>query len=203
MVHGRPGVAPQTEKREWFARLIAQGISNVVSCLIVGVIPRTGSRCRLGRTITSGSGRRLHYPPVTSAPKPEISPRYLSEDERVTIADLRRRGSTVRAIATELGRSPATVSRELRRNLDPGSAQYRPFTAQRLAAGRRARPGRGKLVRDPGVATVRAAAVDEAVESGAGQRSAASGVPRRARAAGGARDDLPSDLPPRARRAVP
>ena len=149
MVHGRPGVAPQTEKREWFARLIAQGISSAEACRIVGVNPRTGRRWRLGRTITSGSGRRLHYPPVTSAPKPEISPRYLSEDERVTIADLRRRGSAVRVIATELGRSPATVSRELRRNLEPGSAQYRPFTAQRLAAGRRARPGRGKLVRDP------------------------------------------------------
>jgi hypothetical protein len=55
----------------------------------------------------------------------------------------------VRAIAAELGRSPATVSRELRRNLDPGSAQYRPFTAQRLAARRRPRPGRGKLLHDP------------------------------------------------------
>lgn len=55
----------------------------------------------------------------------------------------------MRAIATELGRSPATVSRELRRNLDMGSGQYRPFAAQRLAGGRRARPGRGKLVRDP------------------------------------------------------
>jgi transposase, IS30 family len=39
-------------------------------------------------------------------------------------------------------------SPELRGNRDPGSGQYRPFTAQRLAAGRRARPGRGKLARD-------------------------------------------------------
>jgi IS30 family transposase len=72
----------------------------------------------------------------------------LSEDERVTIADLRRHGHTVRAIAAEVGRSPSTVSRELRRNRDPGSGQYRPFTAQRLAVDRRARPGRGKLARD-------------------------------------------------------
>jgi hypothetical protein len=46
-----------------------------------------------------------------------------------------------------LSRNPATFSRELRRNLDsrqPGS--YRPFTAQRLAVERRARPGRGKLM---------------------------------------------------------
>jgi len=148
MVHGRPGPAPQTAKREWFTRLIARGVSNAEACRVVGVNPRTGKRWRHGRTITSSSGRRLQYPPVTGGPKAEISRRYLSEDERVTIGDLHRRGETVRAIATELGRSPATVSRELRRNFDPGSGQYRPFAAQRLAAGRRARPGRGKLVRD-------------------------------------------------------
>jgi IS30 family transposase len=85
---------------------------------------------------------------VITARKSEISPRYLSEDERVRIADLRRAGLGVRAIAAELGRSPSTVSRELRRNQDPGSGQYRPFAAQRLAADRRARPGRGKLIGD-------------------------------------------------------
>jgi IS30 family transposase len=86
---------------------------------------------------------------VIGARAREISPRYLSEDERVRIADLRRQGLGVRAVAAGLGRSPATVSRELRRNRDLGSGQYRPFAAQRLAAARRARPGRGKLVRDP------------------------------------------------------
>jgi transposase, IS30 family len=149
MGHGRPGPAPQTEKREWFARLITQGISNAEACRIVGVNLRTGKRWRHGRTITSSSGRRLHYPAVIGARAREISPRYLSEDERVRIADLRRQGLGVRAVAAELGRSPATVSRELRRNRDLGSGQYRPFAAQRLAAARRARPGRGKLVRDP------------------------------------------------------
>jgi IS30 family transposase len=148
MVCGRPGPAPQTAKREWFARLIAQGVSSAQACRMVGVNPRTGKRWRHGRTITSSGGRRLHYPPVISARKREISPRYLSEDERVVIADLHRQGLGVRAIAAELGRSPATISRELRGNRDPGSGQYRPFTAQRLAAGRRARPGRGKLVCD-------------------------------------------------------
>jgi len=149
MVHGRPGPAPLAAERELFTRLIARGIKNAEACRIVGVNSRTGKRWRHGRTVTSGSGRRLHYPPVISTPELEISSWYLSEDERVTLADLRRCGHTVRGIATGLGRSPATVSRELRRNLDPDSGGYRPFTAQRLAAGRRARPGRGKLVRDP------------------------------------------------------
>ena len=80
--------------------------------------------------------------------KQVISERYLSEDDRVGIADLRGAGFGVRAIAAQLGRSPSTVSRELRRNRDAGSGQYRPLGAQRLAARRRARPGRGKLLRD-------------------------------------------------------
>jgi IS30 family transposase len=148
MAHGRPGPAPQTAKREQFARLIARGISNAEACRIVGVNPRTGKRWRHGRTITSSSGAKLHYPPVTNARKQLISERYLSEDERVRIADLRRSGLGVRAIARRLDRSASTVSRELGRNQVPGSGQYRPFTAQQLAAGRRARPGRGKLLRD-------------------------------------------------------
>ncbi len=101
--------------------------------------------------MSRSNGRRLHYPPVINARKREISERYLPEDERVRIADLRRAGLGVRVIARELGRSPSTVSRELRRNRDPGSGQYRPFAAQRLAAERRARPRAGKLARDAGL----------------------------------------------------
>jgi IS30 family transposase len=75
-------------------------------------------------------------------------PRYLSEAERVRIAVLHREGCGMWVIAAELGGSPATISRELRGNRDLGSGVYRPFTAQWLAAGRRAWPGRGKLVRE-------------------------------------------------------
>jgi IS30 family transposase len=149
MAGGRPGPAPQTAKREQFARLIAQGVSNSEACRIVGINRRTGKRWRHGRTITSSSGRRLHYPPVINTRKREISPRYLSEEERVRIADLRRAGLGVRAVARELGRDPGTISRELRRNRDPAGRQYRPFTAQRLAAERRARPREGKIAQDP------------------------------------------------------
>jgi IS30 family transposase len=148
MVGRRPGPGPQTEKREAFARLIARGVSNSEACRIVGINRRTGTRWRYGREITSGSGVRLHYPPVINAAKRESSDRYLSEEERIRIADLWRAGLGVRAIATEVGRSPSTISRELDRNRDPSTGQYRPFTAQRLAAERRARPREGKIAGD-------------------------------------------------------
>jgi transposase, IS30 family len=146
---GLPGRAPDSDKRERFALLIARGVGNAEACRVVGVHPKTGKRWRLGRTITSSGGRRRHYPPVISARKSQVSLRFLSEDERVRIADLRRAGLGVRAIAGQLGRSPSTISRELRRNCQPGSGSYQPFAAQRLAARRRARPGRGKLNADP------------------------------------------------------
>ena len=140
-----PGALPQAEKREQFARLIGQGFNNSEACRIAGINRRTGKRWRHGRTITTRDGRKLHYAPVVGAGavRREISPRYLSEDERVRIADLRRAGAGVRAIAEQTGRSPSTISRELRRNRDPGSGQYRPFTAHKLAARRRARSAAG------------------------------------------------------------
>jgi len=123
-------------------------VSNRRACQFVGINRKTGTRWRLGRTITLPDGRKRHYSPVINTPSREVSPRYLSEDERVCIADLRRSGLTMRAIAEELGRPASTISRELRRNQDPSSGRYRPFAAQRMAEQRRARPGRGKLVND-------------------------------------------------------
>ena len=47
---------------------------------------------------------------------PTVSGRYLSFSEREDIALLRAKGHGVRAIARLVGRSPSTISRELRRN---------------------------------------------------------------------------------------
>jgi len=71
----------------------------------------------------------------------------LSEDERIAISDLRRTGATMRAIASELGRSPSTVSRELRRNADQ-AGRYRPSVAHRSAVQRRARRRARRVDRD-------------------------------------------------------
>jgi transposase, IS30 family len=73
----------------------------------------------------------------------EISARYLSQEERIEIADLRHAGLSVRRIAERLGRAPSTISRELRRNAT--SSGYRPFEAHRRATARRARCHRRRV----------------------------------------------------------
>jgi transposase, IS30 family len=103
MVGRVPGVAPHKEKREQWAALIRRGVSNCEACRIVGINVRTGKRWRHGRKRTTRDGRTLHYAPVITSRKVEISERYLSEDERVTIADMRRQGLAMRAIATKIG----------------------------------------------------------------------------------------------------
>jgi IS30 family transposase len=97
---------------------------------MVGIHPRTGKRWRNGRRIPSG-GRVLKLPPVITlilVHEKRYSPRYLSEDERARLADLRREQRTLREIAVLLGRSPSTISRELARGAD-AAGRYRPFEA--------------------------------------------------------------------------
>ncbi len=80
----------------------------------------------------------------------QISDRYLSEEERIGISDLRRAGMSVRQIAATLGRAPSTVSRELRRN-SRCDGQYRPFEAHRWAVQRRARRHQRRVDKKPGL----------------------------------------------------
>jgi transposase, IS30 family len=77
------------------------------------------------------------------------SDRYLDREERYEIARLRETGLSMRAIAARLGRSPSTVSRELRRNHDARSHTYIPERAHRLAWERQRRPKVSKLGSDP------------------------------------------------------
>ncbi|MGW4126507.1 transposase [Nocardia sp. NPDC004711] len=78
----------------------------------------------------------------------QINARFLSQDERVEIADLRQAGLSIRAIASQLGRAPSTISRELRRNAFRGKG-YRPFEAHQRATARRARPQRRRFETNP------------------------------------------------------
>lgn len=70
--------------------------------------------------------------------------RCLTLAQREEIAVGRARGDSVRVIAASIGRSPSTVSRELRRNLDE-RGRYRATTAHALAYERASRPKPAKL----------------------------------------------------------
>jgi transposase, IS30 family len=74
----------------------------------------------------------------------DVNLRFVSEDERVQIADLHRAGLSGREIARRLGRAASTISRELRRNATAGKG-YRPFEAHRRATARRARRHRRRV----------------------------------------------------------
>ncbi|MFF2029908.1 helix-turn-helix domain-containing protein, partial [Arthrobacter sp. NPDC058192] len=85
----------------------------------------------------------MPVPGIAALEKP-IDPRYLSLEDRERIRDLQAAGTSIRAIARALGRSPSTISRELGRNIDSRMG-YLPHGAQRMAAARRARPKTAKL----------------------------------------------------------
>jgi IS30 family transposase len=95
------------------------------------------------------SGDIKKYAPISHQRPAAVSTRFLSESERITIADLLHARRSIRAIAIELGRSPSTVSREIRRNSHEPSGSYRPRTAQRSAERRRSRQRPGKIAGNP------------------------------------------------------
>jgi IS30 family transposase len=142
-----PGAKPLTSQRDQYLALMKQGMSNAAASRIVGVNRKTGHRWRYGRLVTTRTGEVRTYPAITS-PAPPVSARYLSEAERISIADGLIHGLSLRMIAADLGRAPSTISREIRRNQDVGSGTYHPYRAGRRAAGRRVRPRRRKLGRD-------------------------------------------------------
>lgn len=101
----------QREREEYF-RLMQLGYSNKEACQVVGINLRTGRAWRNGRT----SPNRTVAPALSPRTPRSTSSRYLREDERIHIADRLQEKTPIRAIAAELGRSPSTISREIRRN---------------------------------------------------------------------------------------
>lgn len=131
---GRPPVG-RREHRQRFWDAIARGLSSGDAGLAAGVSAPVGTRW-----FREGGG----MPTNNLAP---LSGRYLSFPEREEIAILHAQNVGVRAIARQLGRSPSTVSRELRRNAATrsGGLEYRATTAQWHADRRARRPKVAKL----------------------------------------------------------
>src|SRR4051794_22432874 len=135
---GRPPVA-RREHRQRFWAAIADGMWSDRAGVVAGVSPAVGVRW-----FREGGG----MPSVSRAP---LSGRYLSFVEREEIALLKAGGCGVREIARRVGRSPSTISRELRRNAATrsGGLEYRATTAQWHADRRGQRPKMAKLATSP------------------------------------------------------
>ena len=125
------------QKRELFWELVAGGSTSSAACDAVGVNRRTGRRWR------QPTGGRVPLP------KPKLSGRYLSVEERVQIADLHLTGTSMRMIAVEVGRSAGTISRELARGGSKtgprARTRYAPYAAQKQAEHRGRRPKGSKF----------------------------------------------------------
>lgn len=143
------GAPPKNAARAQYDQLMKQGMGNSEACRIVGISRSTGTRWRHGHKVVMKSGDVKMVPPISLRKPTAISARFLSESERITIADLLHAGHSIRSIAVELGRSPSTVSREIRRNIHEPSGKYRPRTAQRAAGRRRSRERAGKIASNP------------------------------------------------------
>jgi len=133
--------------------MIAKGVSIRAACRELDIARSGAHRWFYGPTVVLKDGRVKHIPPIDRSMAREISPGYLSELERIRIADLLAQGMNASQIAHELGRAVSTISRELRRNAHATSC-YRPFHAHALAAGRRHRPKELKVVIHPELAAV-------------------------------------------------
>ena len=142
-----PAGGVQAEKQQRYVQLIAQGVNNSEACRLVGINRKTGNRWRYGRRARNSAGALVIYAPVKINEVRPRSPRYLSEQERIQIADLLATKTSARGIAEQLGRAPSTISREIRRNSDP-DGRYRPHQAEHAARRRACKPRKRRIAVD-------------------------------------------------------
>jgi IS30 family transposase len=161
-----------------FWRLIADGVTTEDAAVQVGVSVPVASRW-----FRHGGGMA----PISLA---EPSGRYLSFAEREEIALLRVQGHGVRQIARTLGRHPATVSRELRRNAATRAGQrgYRAGVAQWKAQQAAKRPKTARLATHPRLRAYVEDKLSGAVTDAAGRPIAGPEVPWAGRRQGRRRD---------------
>ena len=188
---GRRGRKRQLDLESEYWKLLQSGVGTVAACKLLGIGRKTGYRWR-----AENGG----LPPARLAESAR-SGRYLSLLERQRIATLRDRGLGVREIARRLGRSPSTISRELRRHLRPHDRGiYDGDLAHARARERSRRPRRPLLAREPELRQVVQDLLERGVEPGADRGASARDLPGPAGMASVPRDDLPGPLPRRKRR---
>jgi len=139
-----PGRRPLSAKRQRFLELRARGWSVRAAVREVGVSRSAATNWTRGYK-TYRDGVEVGF--VASLDPLEVRPirtRYLLQDERIEIADLRREGLSMRAIAVRLDRDASTTSRELRRNAGPRPGNQ-PFDAHRRSTARRAHHHRRRV----------------------------------------------------------
>src|SRR5512135_414933 len=130
MPRGGNNRMPLEVKRRYF-ELIRSGVKGAKAARMVGVSTSCGSVWFL-----DAGGVLL--------PERPISSRFISQDDRITIADGLRARRSVKAIAAEIGKTYQSVYREIARNRKPDGS-YQPWYAHSQALARRPRPKPVKL----------------------------------------------------------
>ena len=123
-------------RRRRYVEHLEAGMNFTQAARAVGVSKRTGKVWRNGRTRSNGRNEKPSvdwYRSTVDIPQ-KISSRYLSQDERISIADWRKAGMSVRGIARTLNRPASTASRELVRNTNPATGMYEPYRPQQMSA---------------------------------------------------------------------
>jgi hypothetical protein len=98
-----------TAKRRRFLELLAHGSSLTAACREVKVSRATGNLWKNDTVVRRKDGTVEVLPPLEPLASRTITPRFLSGQKRVQIADLASRGHGPTAIGQELGRSPSTI----------------------------------------------------------------------------------------------
>lgn len=129
-----PNKMPGEVKRQYF-ELIRQGASGSAASAEVGVSLSCGSLW----FIDAGSVKFIDAP---------ISGRYLSQDDRIEIADGLDAGESVKAIAARIKESYQSVYREIARRRKP-DGRYQPWFAHGQAHLNRRRPKQHRFTADP------------------------------------------------------
>jgi len=119
-------------------------VRHVMDLLATGMGPMEAAR-QTG--VSKSAIYRMHHSVggVYRPPTVTYSKRYLDREERYEIARLWDAGNTITDVAKMVRRSKSTVSRELKRNANPGTDRYEPERADRLAWDRQRRPKESKL----------------------------------------------------------